>query len=72
MYNPYAAVGSRYSEWADSKIPRLYHSVAFLLLDATVSASQIMVQNSARHRSLHVPGRTLFDFTVLSQMHLAW
>ena len=39
VYNPYAAVGSRYSEWADSKIPRLYHSVAFLLLDATVSAS---------------------------------
>eukprot|EP00891_Asterochloris_glomerata_P003681 jgi/Astpho2/3681/Aster-04872 len=56
VYNPYAAVGSRYSEWADSKIPRLYHSVAFLLLDATVSASHSAMVKGSEMNEVMVMG----------------
>lgn len=36
MYNSSAAVGVRFSTLASSTIPRLYHSVALLLLDGTL------------------------------------
>lgn len=36
MYNPTAPLGKRWSTGASSTIPRLYHSVALLLLDGTL------------------------------------
>jgi len=36
LYDPKKAKGSRWAQLAASKIPRLYHSVALLLLDGTV------------------------------------
>jgi len=36
LYNPTKAAGQRWSRLASSTIPRLYHSVALLLLDGTV------------------------------------
>ena len=36
IYDPAAAHGSRWTRGASSQIPRLYHSVALLLLDGTV------------------------------------
>ncbi|KAI5845943.1 glyoxal oxidase [Tricharina praecox] len=36
LYDPKKAKGSRWSQLAASKIPRLYHSVALLLLDGTI------------------------------------
>lgn len=36
LYNPAKAAGQRWSKLATSTIPRLYHSVALLLLDGTV------------------------------------
>lgn len=36
LYNPAKAAGQRWSRLATSTIPRLYHSVALLLLDGTV------------------------------------
>jgi hypothetical protein len=36
IYDPSVSLGKRWSKGANSKIPRLYHSVALLLLDGTV------------------------------------
>ena len=39
IYNVSKPVGQRWSNVADSQIPRLYHSVAFLTANATVRAT---------------------------------
>jgi hypothetical protein len=39
LYNPSANLGSRWSTLATSTIPRLYHSVALLLIDGTILIS---------------------------------
>ncbi|KAJ6264238.1 hypothetical protein Dda_0381 [Drechslerella dactyloides] len=55
VYDPTAAQGQRFTEYPGSPIPRLYHSVALLLLDGTVLVAgsnpveQPLLQPNAQH-----------------------
>ncbi|KAF9198620.1 hypothetical protein BGZ49_000501 [Haplosporangium sp. Z 27] len=55
VYDPDAPLGSRFTEWAPSNIPRMYHSVAMLLPDATVFVAGSNENSNVRFKDVPFP-----------------
>ncbi|KAF9415402.1 hypothetical protein BGZ76_004800 [Entomortierella beljakovae] len=55
IYDPNAPLGSRFTEWVASDIPRMYHSVAMLLPDATVFVAGSNENSEVRLKDVPYP-----------------
>ncbi|KAI8596540.1 glyoxal oxidase N-terminus-domain-containing protein [Dissophora ornata] len=55
IYDPEAPLGSRFQEWVPSNIPRMYHSVAMLLPDATVFVAGSNENSEVRLKDVPFP-----------------
>jgi len=72
LYNPKAKLGKRWTKLAASPIPRLYHSVALLLLDGTVLiAGSNPVEQPVLTRSRANPYVTEFRIEVYTPPYLS-
>ena len=72
LYNPKAPLGKRWSKLAASPIPRLYHSVALLLLDGTIMiAGSNPVEQPVLRKSRANPFITEFRVEIYTPPYLS-
>ena len=72
IYNPEAALGDRWTKGASSTIPRLYHSVALLLLDGTLMiAGSNPIEMPVRKPSEEYPYITEFRVEIYTPPYLS-
>ncbi|KAF9583131.1 hypothetical protein BGW38_010191 [Lunasporangiospora selenospora] len=55
IYDPNAPLGERFSEWAPSNIPRMYHSVAALLPDGSIFVAGSNENSEVRYKTVPFP-----------------
>ncbi|KAF9978643.1 hypothetical protein BGZ73_001296 [Actinomortierella ambigua] len=55
VYDPAAPLGQRFTEWTPSNIPRMYHSVAMLLPDASIFVAGSNQNSEVRMENVEFP-----------------